>query len=71
MSLNENVKLRIEPKLLPERNGSMNAEQKLQKSLAHRAQSKEDSALVSHDLGTAEHRPRKGLIYDAPLGLKF
>jgi hypothetical protein len=65
MSLNEKIKWR-EPKLLAAARG---AEKKLKRSLAYRKG--EHMVVIPDELGTAEHRPQRGLIYDAPLGLKF
>jgi hypothetical protein len=64
MKLNKKIRWH-EPKLLTE---EINDEKKLNTSLAYRGDFK---AVAPHELGTAEHRPHRGLIYDAPLGLKF
>ena len=45
------------------------AHERLKTSQAFRAQYKTDSCAC--DVGTAERRPQRGLLYDAPLGLKF
>ena len=66
MSLNEKIDWR-EPKLLVE--STRGNEKKLKRSLAYRKGAQ--MAAIPEELGTAEHRPQRGLIYDAPLGLKF
>lgn len=61
-----------ERRLLAERSvQAMNYQKKLETSLGFRQKNKKDTAAVSDEIGTAEHRPRQGLVYDAPLGLKF
>lgn len=68
MSLNE----MNEPMLINDRAPKPgSAEDKLQKSLAYRSEQKADATITPDRLGTAERRPRRGMIYDAPLGLKF
>jgi hypothetical protein len=49
----------------------MSDEAKLKASLAYRDRRENEPSLDSDELGTAEHRPKRGMIYDAPLGLKF
>lgn len=66
MSLNKQFEWH-EPKLLPERLAT--DEEKLKTSLAYRDREATESTV--DEPGTAEHRPRHGLVYDAPLGLKF
>jgi hypothetical protein len=46
-------------------------ELKLKASLEFRRRFERNIPETLEDLGTAEHRPNRGLIYDAPLGLKF
>ena len=68
----ENPDIPEQPKLLADRIECADAEEKLKASLAHRYQhSAEERTISGYDLGTADHRPTHGLIYDAPLGLKF
>ena len=50
---------------------AMNYEKQLKTSLAFRKKNEKETSAVSDEVGTAEHRPRHGLVYDAPLGLKF
>lgn len=66
------MKLKIlstnEPKLLSERANASAEFNKLKASQAYRSAHDEKR---SEEMGTAARRPRRGLIYDAPLGLKF
>lgn len=57
-----------EPKLLSERAGNSVDLEKLKASQAYRSAHDETRA---EEIGTAAQRPKRGLIYDAPLGLKF
>ncbi len=45
--------------------------ERLKASLDYRRRSECSPTETSEELGTAERRPRHGLVYDAPLGLKF
>jgi len=60
------------PSLLAERSSPGHTyEKKLKTSLAFRRKNKKVAPTIPDEIGTAEHRPRHGLVYDAPLGLKF
>ncbi len=66
MSLNQQIPFRRNVKLISER--ALSDDEKLKVSLAYRA--REKKMLIPDELGTPENRPRRGLICDAPLGLK-
>lgn len=67
MSINPEIPAPTDRNPAAERAAGTNDRQKLLTSLAYRSKDKKEEA----DLGTAERRPRRGMVYDAPLGLKF
>ena len=72
---NEKSKVHDRERSSSDRTRHDGAEEKLKASLTYRHQhpseDKEESRNRNSDVGTADHRPSHGLIYDAPLGLKF